>query len=79
MVDKTPVLFFVFLRRLNSLNLSLQGESVDILAAHLKIKAFKNKIQHWASRVEIGRMDMFSELNNYLEENEFNQRNVMQS
>ena len=59
--------------------MSLQGELVNILTAYSKIKAFKQKIQHWVSRVEIGRMDMFSELNYYLEENEFNQRNVMRS
>ena len=57
----------------------MQGESIDILTAYNKVKAFKKKIQHWATRVEIGRMDMFSELNNYFEENEFNQRNVKQS
>ena len=57
----------------------MQSESIDILTAYNKIKAFKKKIQHWASRVEIGRMNMFSELNDYLEENEFNQRNVKQS
>ena len=58
----------------------MQGEkSIEILTAYNKIKAFKKKIQHWASRVEIERMDMFSELNDYLEENEFNQRNVKQS
>ena len=65
--------------KINSLNLSLQGESIDILAAYNKTKAFKKKIQHWASRVEIGRMNIFSELNDYLQENEFNQRNVKQS
>ena len=78
LVDKTLYLSFTFEKR-NSLNLSLQGESIDILTAYNKIKAFKKKIQHWATRVEIGRMDMFSELNDYLEENEFNQRNVKQS
>ena len=65
--------------KINSLNLSLQGESVDILTAYNKIKVLKKKIQHWASRVEIGRTNMFSELNGYLEESEFNQRNVKQS
>ena len=65
--------------KINSLNLLLQGESIDILKAYNKIKAFKKKIQHWASRVEIERMFIFSELNDYFEENEFNQRNVKQS
>ena len=66
--------------KINSLNLSLQGESIDILKAYNKIKAFfQKKIQHWASRVEIERMDMFSELNDYFKKNEFNRRNVKQS
>ena len=57
--------------KINSLNLSLQGKSVDILTAYNKIKAFKKKIKHWVGRVEIERIDMFSELNDYLEENKF--------
>ena len=66
--------------KINNLNLSLQGEkSIDILIAYSKIKAFKKKIQHWASRVEIEKINMCSELNDYLEENKFNQRNVKQS
>ena len=32
--------------KINSLNLSLHGESVDIFTAYNKIKAFKKKIQH---------------------------------
>ena len=64
--------------KINSLNLSLQGESVDILTAYNKIKASKKKIEHWFGRVQIGRMDMFSELNDYLEENKFNQKNAKQ-
>ena len=67
------------LEKMNSLNLSLQGESVDILTAYNKIKAFKKKIQHCVGRVEIGRMDMFTKLNDYLEENKFNQKNMKQS
>ena len=54
--------YHVLFEKINSLNLSLQGKSIDILTAYNKIKAFKKKIQHWASRVEIGKMDMFSEL-----------------
>ena len=64
--------------KINSLDLSLQGRSVDILTAYNKTKIFNKKLQLWASRVEIGRMDLFSELNDYLKENEFNQRNVKQ-
>ena len=57
----------------------MQGKSVDILTACNKIKASKKKIQHWVGRIEIGRRDMFSELNDYLEENKFNEKNVKQS
>ena len=77
-LTKLPNLSCVF-EKINSLHLSLQGESVDNLTAHNKIKAFKKKIQHWVGRVEIGRMDMSSELNDYLEENKFNQKYVKQS
>ena len=59
--------------------MSLQGKSVEILTTYNKIKAFKKKIEHWVGRVEIGRMDVFSELNGYLDENKFNQKNVKQS
>ena len=46
--------------KINSLNFPLQGESVVILIAYNKIKAFKKKIQYWASRVEIGRICFLS-------------------
>ena len=41
--------------KINGLNLSLQGKTVDILTAYHKIKAFKKKKQHWVGRVKIGR------------------------
>ena len=74
-----PLYLSCVFEKTNSLNLSLQSESVDILKAYNKIKAFKKKIQHWVGRIEIGRMDMFSEINDYLEENKFNEKNVKQS
>ena len=65
--------------KLNSLNLSLQGESMNILTANSKIEAFKKKLKHWADLLESGKMDMFSDLNDFLEENELNQNIVKQS
>ena len=53
--------------KLNGLNLSLQGKSMNILTANNKIKAFKKKLQHRAGLLESGKMDMFSELNDFLE------------
>ena len=51
--------------KINSLNLSLRDKSIDILTVDNKIYAFKKKIQHWAGRVESGRVDMFPELNDF--------------
>ena len=65
--------------KIKILYLSLQGESVNILKANNKIKAFKLKIQHWAGRVENGRIEIFSELSDFLEENELSQNIVKQS
>ena len=64
---------------LNGLNLSLQGVSMNILTANNKIEAFKKKLQHWAGLLESGKMDMLSELNDFLEENELSQNIVKQS
>jgi len=41
--------------KINSLNLSLQGESVNILTVNNNIKAFKKKIQRCPGRDESGR------------------------
>ena len=49
---------------------------MNILRANNKIEAFKKKLQHWAGLLESGKMDMFSDLNDFLEENELS-RNVM--
>ena len=50
--------------------MSLHGESMNILRANNKIEAFKKKLQHWAGLLESGKMDMFSDLNDFPEENE---------
>ena len=65
--------------KLNGLNLSLQGESMNILTANNKIEAFKKKLQHWDGLLESGKMDMFSELNDFLDENELSQNILKQS
>ena len=65
--------------KLNGLNLSLQGESMNILTVNNKIKAFKKKLKHWAGLLESRKMDMFSELNDFLKENELSQNTVKQS
>ena len=53
--------------KLNGLNLSLQGESMNVLRANNKIEAFKKKLQQWAGLLESGKMDMFSDLNDFLD------------
>ena len=65
--------------KLNNLKLSLQGESMNILTANNKIETFKKELQHWAGLIESGKMDMFSELNDFLEKNELSQNIVKQS
>ena len=52
---------------------------MNILTANNKIKAFKKKLQHWAGLLESGKMDMFSELNDFRKENKLSQNIVKQS
>ena len=52
---------------------------MNILTMNNKIEAFKKKLQHWAGLLESGKMDMFSELNDFLEENKLSQNIVKQS
>ena len=65
--------------KLNGLNLSLQDYSMNILTANNKIESFKKKLQHWAGLLESGKMDIFSELNDFLEENKLSQNIIKQS
>ena len=51
---------------------------MNILTANNKIEAFKKKLKHWVGLLESGKMDMFSELNDFLE-NELSQNTVKQS
>ena len=50
---------------------------MNILTENNKIEAFKKKLQLWAGLLESGKM--FSELNNFFEENELSQNIVKQS
>ena len=52
---------------------------MNILREINKIEAFKKKLQHRAGLLESGKMDMFSDLNDFLEENELSQNIVKQS
>ena len=45
--------------KIYGLEMSLQGESMNILRANNKIEAFKKKLQHWAGLLESGKMDVF--------------------
>ncbi|XP_034733456.1 zinc finger BED domain-containing protein 5-like [Etheostoma cragini] len=56
--------------KLNGLNLSLQGENTSILSLNDKIHAFMRKLQRWIERVKVGSIDMFSELVEFMDENE---------
>jgi len=61
--------------KINSLYLSLQGKSINILTVNNQIKAFKI-IHQWTGRVKSGKMDMFSELSDFLEKNVFSENVV---
>ena len=58
--------------------MSLKVESMKILIATNKNETFKNKFQHWVGLLESEKMDMFSDLNEFLEENELRQNIVRQ-
>jgi hypothetical protein len=60
----------MFLKKLNELNTSLQGETAHILLLHNKITAFVKKISIWKQKVVNGNSDMFPWTNNFIEENE---------
>ncbi|XP_067249349.1 zinc finger BED domain-containing protein 5-like [Chanodichthys erythropterus] len=55
--------------KLNGLNVSLQGENTNILYLNDKVQAFARKLVRWRERVEMGRIDMFPELEEFMEEN----------
>ena len=53
--------------KLNSLNLSLQGPNTNVLILSDKVTAFKRKLERWAVRVEGGSVEMFPELDDFME------------
>ena len=52
---------------------------MNILTVNNKIKAFKKKLQHQAGLLESKKLDMFSKLNDFLEENKLSRSIVKQS
>lgn len=67
-VTKLAYLSSIF-EKLNVLNMSLQGENTSILTLNDKVQAFVRKVERWRERVETGRIDMFTKLDEFLEEN----------
>ncbi|GBM01005.1 hypothetical protein AVEN_55518-1 [Araneus ventricosus] len=55
--------------KLNDLNLSLQGESTNILASSSKIEAFKNKLILWQGELNKNNVDMFPCFSEFTKEN----------
>ena len=53
--------------KLNSLNLSLQGPNTNVLTLSDKVTAFTKKLERWAARVEEGSVEMFPELEDFMD------------
>jgi hypothetical protein len=56
--------------KLNELNLSLQGENVNILNLYGKINGFVKKIQIWKLAIDKNNIDMFQYTKEFIDENE---------
>lgn len=56
--------------RLNTLNLSLQGPNSNLLTMSDKIVGFVRKLQRWRGQFDLGNLDMFPTLDEFLTENE---------
>lgn len=67
-VTKLAYLSSIF-EKLNGLNMSLQGENTSILSLNDKVQAFVRKVKRWKERLETGRIDMFTTLDEFLKEN----------
>ncbi len=63
------------LKKLNGLNISLQGENTNNMLLNDK----SHKLERWTERVEMGRIYMFSELDEFMEENELSVNIVKKS
>ena len=57
--------------KLNDLNASLQGRNCDIFQYQDKIKGFLKKLEFWKKRAENGSLEMFTFVNDFIEENGF--------
>ena len=55
-------------RKLNDLNISLQGEKCNIFTFKDRIEAFIKKLTIWNSRTEDGNFEMFAATDDYLTE-----------
>jgi len=77
LVNKIAV-FLLYFSEDKQFEFVIASKSFNVLTVNNKIKAIKNKIQHWVGQVENRRMYMFSELGDYLEENEFSQNILKQ-
>lgn len=62
--------------KLNSLNLSLQGPNTNILTLSDKVNGFSKKLERWAERVESGNVEMFPELDDFLQEKKLNVKTI---
>lgn len=59
--------------------MSLQGENTSIMSLNDKICAFKRKVDRWTVQVEMGRTDMFPDLEEFMEENNLSVNTVKMS
>ena len=66
--------------KLNGVNLALtKGQNTSILSMNDEICAFKTKLERWSARVKMGRLNMFSELDEFIEENALSVNSVKKS
>lgn len=77
-VTKLAYLSSIF-EKLNRLNMSLQGKNTSILSLNDKVQAFVRKVERWREWVETGRIDLFTKLDEFLEENSLSVNMVRES
>ena len=56
--------------KLNDLNLSLQGENLNVFTLIFKIEAFTKKISTWLQKVANSSYEMFTCMEDFIQENE---------
>ena len=57
----------IIFEKLNGLNTSLQGEN-STQSLSEKVQAFVHKLEHCRESIKTGRIDMFTELEEFIEE-----------